>query len=64
MIDDENQKIEIRDKQGKETIVIDGKANMVSIAGEKKIELAQQERKTCFRRQFQQDRTECVPDQH
>lgn len=40
MIDDENQKIEIRDKQGKETIVIDGKANMVSIAGEKKIELA------------------------
>ena len=34
MIDDENQKIEIRDKQGKETIVIDGKANMVSIAGE------------------------------
>ena len=39
-IDDENQKIEVQDKQGKEKILIDGKTNSVSITGDKKIELA------------------------
>ena len=40
IIDDENQKIEVQDKQGKEKILIDGKTNSVSITGDKKIELA------------------------
>lgn len=44
-IDDENQKIEISDKQGKDTIVIDGKANCISVTAEKKLELASKETK-------------------
>lgn len=44
-IDDENQKIEISDKQGKDTIVIDGKENCISVSAEKKLELASKETK-------------------
>ena len=39
LIDDENEKIEFRDKQGKDTILIDGKADSISISAEKKLEL-------------------------